>query len=211
MPNCIVVSNLANAAAVSPTILASSNCVLYRGYTNPLYVSAPGNSGISVSATGGATVAKGKLDGFAGEYIVTVPASCSASTITINVNANGKNIGHQNFKVVDVPTPLITIGGYESGSTIPKSVIKSSPSIDAVFNPDAFFPFDEVNYTVTSFAYLKEVRGVVSKCIVRGNTIPGDVLSDISKKASGSPISIIDIEVSTPSGSKKFGFTATLE
>ena len=100
---------------------------------------------------------------------------------------------------MNVPSPIITIGGYKSGDDVPKAAIKGSPRLDAVLE-GGFFPFKDVKYTVTSFTYMKEVRGVTSSQVVSGNTIPGDILSDISKKASGSSISFIGIKVSTPSG-----------
>ena len=199
------------AAEAGVTVLASASNVLYRGYTNPIYVSAPGYTSISVSATGGATVAKGKLDGYVGEYIVTVPASCSANKITVNVSAGGKNIGHQTFKVYGEPKPLITIGGYENGSRIPKSVLKENPRFEAIFDSDVFFPFENVNYNVISFSYIRTIRGVSSAVQVRGNALPQEFIDDISKMAPGTSISFIDVVVVTPSGQKTFGFTAILE
>ena len=172
---------------------------IYKGLQNPLSVAASGYNNINVSATGGATITKGKVAGYEGEYIVTVPAGSQTKEVTINVSADGKSVGHQTFKVMNVPSPIITIGGYKSGDDVPKAAIKGSPRLDAVLE-GGFFPFKDVKYTVTSFTYMKEVSGVTSSQVVSGNTIPGDILSDISKKASGSSISFIGIKVSTPSG-----------
>ena len=200
------------AVATSSTTISATACnIFYKGLQNPLSVAASGYTNINVSATGGATITKGKVAGYEGEYIVTVPAGSQTKEVTINVSADGKSVGHQTFKVMNVPSPIITIGGYKSGDDVPKAAIKGSPRLDAVLE-GGFFPFKDVKYTVTSFTYMKEVRGVTSSQVVNGNTIPGDILSDISKKASGSSISFIGIKVSSPSGPRNApGFAARLK
>ncbi len=200
------------AVATSSTTISASACnIFYRGLQNPLSVAASGYTDISVSATGGATVTKGKLAGYEGDYIVTIPAGNTTKEVTINVSSGGKSVGSQKFKVMNVPSPVIQIGGYKSGDDVPKAAFRSSPRLDAVLE-GGFFPFKDVKYSVISFTYMKEVRGVTSSQVVSGNTIPGDVLSDISKKASGSSISFIGIKVSSPSGTRNApGFAARLK
>jgi gliding motility-associated protein GldM len=200
------------AVATSSTTISATACnIFYKGLQNPLSVAASGYTNINVTATGGATITKGKVAGYEGEYIVTIPSGTQTKEVTINVSADGKSVGHQTFKVMNVPSPIITIGGYKSGDDVPKAAIKGSPRLDAVLE-GGFFPFKDVKYTVTSFTYMKEVRGVTSSQVVSGNTIPGDILSDISKKASGSSISFIGIKVSSPSGPRNApGFAARLK
>ena len=68
------------------------------------------------------------------------------------------------------------------------------------------------NTSVESFKYVKVERGISSLITVTGNTLPQDILNDISKKAPGSTTSFIDIKVSTPSGIKSApGFTIRLK
>lgn len=200
------------AVATSSTTISATACnIFYKGLQNPVSVSASGYTNINVSITGGATITKGKMAGYEGEYIVNIPASCTSKEVTVNVSAEGKNVGHQTFKVMNVPSPVIQIGGYKSGDDVPKAAIKGSPRLDAVLE-GGFFPFKDVKYAVTSFTYMKEVRGVTSSQVVSGSTIPGDILSDISKKASGSSISFIGIKVSSPSGTRNApGFAARLK
>lgn len=202
----------AYAGATSSTTISATACnIFYKGLQNPLSVSASGYTNISVTATGGASITKGKVPGYEGEYIVTIPAGTTAKEVTINVSAEGKNVGHQTFKVMNVPSPVIQIGGYKSGEDLPKASIKGSPRLDAILE-GGFFPFKDIKYTVTSFTYMMEVRGVASSKTVSGNTIPADILSDISKKASGSTISFVSIKVSSPSGPRNApGFTARLK
>lgn len=108
--------------------------------------------------------------------------------------------------ITNSPSPMLTIGGYASGSSIPKSAIKSTPRFDAYLDYGT-----SVNCTVVSFKYVYECRGITTLKEVKGNTIPEEFLSDISKKPTGSVISFVDICVNTPSGQKKLGFTAVLE
>lgn len=184
--------------------------ILYKGVQNPLAITDYGNKNIYVSANNGAIVKKGKVPGFVGDYYVTIPAALPTSEVTVSISLDGNVVAKQTFKVVDIPSPSISIGGYKSGGDIPKSAIKPGLKLEAIY--DGFFPFaDANNCTVTSFSYIKEVRGVTSSQIINGNTIPADIVADMSRKASGSAISFVDIKVSTPSGiSVVSGFTARL-
>ena len=185
--------------------------IFYRGIQNPLSVKASGYDNFNVTVSGGASITKGKLAGYDGDYIVTIPAENQTKEVVVGINVDGKSIGQQTFKVINVPTPTICIGGYKNGSDLPKSVIKSSPRLDAVLD-DGFLPFNNVKYTVTSFTYLKDVRGVTTSQVVSGNTIPGDILSDISKKASGASVAFVGINISTPSGqTQTLGYVARLK
>lgn len=196
---------------VTTMITATAGNIFYRGIQNPLSVAISGRKDYEVQATGGAVVTEGKVAGFEGNYIVTVPAECQAKEIIININADGKNICRKTFKVLNVPNPVIAIGGYKNGSDLPKSAINGSPRLDAVLE-DGFFPFKDIKYSVTSFTYLKEVRGVTSSQVISGNVIPGDIISDMSKKASGSSISFIGIKVSSPSETNTvLGYTARVK
>ena len=112
---------------------------------------------------------------------------------------------------MNVPTPVIKVGGlYNSGEDIPKSALKAGTKLEAKLE-GGFFPF-KVDYTVTSFTYMKEVRGVTSAQKVSGNTIPADIAADIAKKTSGTPVNFLEVTVSSPSGPRKTpGFAARLK
>ena len=192
-------------AQKSVAISATACNIFYRGLKNPVSVAASGFGSVAPSITAGAKIYSGKVPGYEGEYIVEVT---DGSTKEVTISAGGQS---QKFKVMNVPSPIITIGGYKSGDDIPKAAIKGSPRLDAVLE-GGFFPFKDVKYAVTSYTYMKEVRGVTSSQVVSGNAIPGDILSDISKKASGSSISFIGVKVSSPSGVRNApGFAARLK
>jgi len=196
-------------------IAAPEGNILYRGLKNPISAVTTDYKDITLSASEGASVTKGKIsknngEYYDGEYIVTIE-DLSIHEVTITISSDGKNIGNQKFKVMNTPTPVITIDHqYRNGYYIPKSAIKTNSKLDAVIE-NCYFPYD-LKYTVTSFSYITEIRGVTKKIYVEGNIIPNDILDDISKKAAGSVITFVDIEVSTPSGTiNAGGFVATLK
>ena len=108
--------------------------------------------------------------------------------------------------IINSPSPILTIGGYASGVSIPKSTIKNSPRFDAFIDYGTF-----VNCTVVSFKYVYECRGLITLREVEGNIIPEEIMSDISKKPAGSVISFVNVLVDTPSGQKTLGYTVVLE
>ncbi len=202
-------------AQTSSTVVinTTANNVLYRGIANPITIFAHNydKSQISLSVSGGAIISKGKIKGFDGEYIVTIPTNVIANDVTINVKIGSKIVGSKIFKIMNVPNPIIKIGDGKNGEDIAKATFRTSPKLDAVLE-GGLFPFNDLEYTVTSFTYVREVRGVTSSQVVSGNTIPEEVLSDISRKASGSTISFLDIKIVTPSGNEfTTGFTARLK
>lgn len=193
---------MANAQSV--LIKNSAIDVLYRGVKNPVSIVTCANDGVP-SISSGAKIYSGKVPGFEGQYVVEI-TDPEVKSVTISVG----NFSSQ-FKVLNLPTPTITIGGYRSGDEIPKSVFSNSAQIDAVIS-DVNFPFKDVEYTVTQFIYMKEEDGITSSMVITGNKIPAEILADIKKKPSGSSIAFIGIKVSTPAGQKNApGFAAKLE
>ena len=183
---------MANAQSVQ--IKGSASDVFYRGVKNPVLVVAGTNDG-APSISSGAKIYSGKVSGFEGQYVVEI-TDPDVKSVTISVG----NVSTQ-FKVLSLPVPTITIGGYRSGDEIPLSVFTNSTQIDAVID-DANFPFKDVEYTVTQFTYMKEEGGITSTQVVKENKIPADILSVIKKKSLGSAIILIGIKVSTPSGQR---------
>ena len=185
-------------------IKGSASDVFYRGVKNPVLVVAGTNDG-APSISSGAKIYSGKVSGFEGQYVVEI-TDPDVKSVTISVG----NVSTQ-FKVLSLPVPTITIGGYRVGDEIPKSVFTKSTKIDAAIG-DVNFPFKDVQYTVSSFTYMKEEGGITSSHVVTGNEIPADILADIKKKSSGSTISFIGIKVSTPAGQRNApGFAAELK
>ena len=193
---------MANAQSVQ--IKNSAVDVLYRGVKNPVSIVNCANDG-EPSISSGAKIYSGQVTGFDGQYVVEITDS-DVKSVTITVGGVSTQ-----FKVLNLPTPTITIGGYRVGDEIPKSVFTKSTKIDAVIS-DVNFPFKDVECTVAYFTYMKEEGGITSTQYVTGNEIPAEILADIKKKSSGSTIMFIGIKVSTPAGVRNAPvFTATLK
>ena len=181
-----------------------ATCILYRGIKNPVTIVASGLKGAKPTISSGAKIYSGNVSGYDGEYIIEVT---DPNVKEVTVSANGRV---QKFRVLNVPTPVITIGGYSTGEDVPKAVFKSASKIYAVPS-GGFFPY-VCNYSVLSYTYMKENRGVVTSYHVTGNDIPKEILDDISKKPSGAVISFVGIKISTPSGVRNTpGFTVKLK
>ena len=193
------------ASAQGVQIKSSASDVLYRGMKNPVSITVKGNDGVMPSVSNGAKIYSGKVAGFDGQYVVEITDS-EVKSVKISFGE-----ATSEFKVLNVPYPTISIGGYKSGDNVPMSVFSKSAQLDAVID-DANFPFKDVEYTVTQFTYMKEADGITSAQVVTGNKIPADILKDIKKKSSGDSIAFIGIKVSTPAGPKNApGFTAKLK
>ena len=193
------------AKAQGVQIKSSASDVLYRGVKNPVLVVAMGNDGVMPSISDGAKIYSGNVPGFDGQYVVEI-TDPDVKSVKISFGE-----ATSEFKVLGLPTPAITIGGYKVGDEVPVSVFSKSAQLDAVID-DANFPFKDVKYTVTQFTYMKEADGITSSHVVTGNKIPADILKDIKKKSSGDSIAFIGIKVSTPTGQRNApGYTAKLK
>jgi len=191
-------------AQKSVAISATACNVFYRGLKNPVSVAATGFGGATPSISGGAKIYSGKVPGYEGEYVVEIT---DPNTKEVTISAGGQS---QKFKVLNVPSPAIKIGGYGSGEAVPKAALRSI-TLSAQLE-GGFFPFKDVKYSVVSFTYMKEVRGVVSAQNVSGNVVPADIIQDIAKKPSGATISFINIKVSSPSGVRNApGYTISVK
>lgn len=192
------------AKAQNVQVKNSAVDVLYRGVKNPVSIVTCSNDGVP-SISSGAKIYSGNVSGFEGQYVVEV-TDPNVKSVTISVG----DVSTQ-FRVLELPVPTIKIGEYLSGGEIPKSVFTSSTQLDAVIG-DVNFPFNDVEYTVAQFTYMKEEDGITSAQVVTGNKIPAEILNDIKKKSSGSSIAFIGIKVSTPAGQRNApGFTAELK
>jgi len=186
-------------------IKSSASDVFYRGVKNPVSIVASGYEGVEPSVSSGAKIYPGNVSGYEGQYVVEITDKDVKSVRISFGKASAK------FKVLNIPYPTITVGGYKSGDDIPKSVFSSKLKLDATVG-DGDFPFKEDECMVASFVYMKEADGITSSMVVTGNEIPAEILEDIKNKPSGSPVFFIGIKVSTPLGSKSApGFKASLK
>lgn len=128
------------AVAVAPNKMN----VLYIGVDNPISVAASESSNdrvnVSISGCEGRVIRTA-----AGQYNVQV--STVTDDCSINVYVEDKLVGSSKFRVRTLPRPAAAIGGYTSGSSLTRDILKNQAGL-GVFVKDS--PF-EVNYEVTSF------------------------------------------------------------
>jgi len=195
------------------TVSASKCNVFYRGLENPVEVAVSGypKESVSVSISGGASIR-----GAAGGYIVTVPTSVTAKQVQITVSVKtpegGRTLGSAPFNVLNVPPPTIFIAGaYKDGAKVPKAAIQRSPTLTARLESD-FFPFEGISYSIVSYEFMYQVRGVTQTVQGTGSSIPANIIAEMQKMGSGSAASFTNIKVSGPSGVRQTnGITVVLQ
>jgi hypothetical protein len=195
------------------TVSATKCNVFYRGLENPVEVAVSGypKESVSVSISGGASIR-----GAGGGYIVTVPVSVTAKevliTVSVKTEEGGRTLGSAKFNVLNVPPPTIFIAGaYKDGAKVPKAAITRSPSLTAKLESD-FFPFEGISYSIVSYEFMYQVRGVTQTVQGSGSAIPGNIQAEMNKMGSGSAASFTNIKVSGPSGVRQTnGITVVLQ
>jgi gliding motility-associated protein GldM len=136
--------------------------VLYIGYSNPVFVAAGGAGAeqLSVSISGGG----GSISGGRGEYIARV--SSQTDNCIITVSANGKVLGQQSFRVRQLPDPVATVGGEQSGANVSAAAFKAQAGVGAYVKD---FPLD-LKYNVTSFSIVADTEdGDIATADCTGN------------------------------------------
>ena len=183
-------------APPSATVAPVKMMVMYEGLQNPISVSAPGftNDEIVISVEGG-TFTK---DAGEGNYLVAV--NKGAKKVKVNVIAKdeqGKKVdlGTQEFRVKQVPDPVIRIGDI-TGGKVDKEVLLSIGRVMAVMKD---FDFEGFNYTVESFT-VSTYRGSFIDKVNRGPRFSNEVIELISSAQSGQRIQFQDICVKDPRG-----------
>lgn len=195
------------------TVSATKCNVFYRGLDNPVSVAVSGYpiEAVSVSISGGASIAKTGQG-----YIVKVPTSVTAREVSITVSVRtdegGRTLGTTKFNVLNVPPPTIFIAGaYKDGATVPKAAIQRSPTLSAKLESD-FFPFEGITYSIISYEFLYQVRGVTTTIQGTGSSIPGNIITQLNAMGPGSAASFTNIKVSGPSGVRQTnGVTVKLQ
>lgn len=195
------------------TVSATKCNVFYRGLENPVEVAVSGypKESVSVSISGGASIR-----GASGGYIVTVPTSVTAKevliTVSVKTEEGGRTLGSAKFNVLNVPPPTIFIAGaYKDGAKVPRAAITRSPTLSARLESD-FFPFEGISYSIVSYEFMYQVRGVTQTVTGTGSNIPNNIQSEMNKMGTGSAASFTNIKVSGPSGVRQTnGITVVLQ
>jgi len=186
---------------VSPpmaSVAATKMNVFYKGLDNPVTVSVPGYppSQLVVSASGPITIS-----GANGNYIVK-GTNTGPAKINVSVKMeDGRTIsmGAQDFRVKQIPTPVLKWGGKRSGELVPGGLAAASPLIPEMEN----FDF-EVYSRILSFemSYTGQ-GGLLQKREVAGNQIPGDLQGKIRSMRRGDKVFFSEVVIQLPSGERR--------
>ncbi len=182
------------------TVSATQCAVLYRGLDNPLAVSVSGypRESVNVSVSGGASLRRHGND-----YMVSVPQSAPNEinvTVSVRTPEGGRTLGSQKFRVFNVPPPTIYIAGaYRDGARIPRAAITQTPRLSARLESD-FFPFDGITYSIASYEFIYQARGVAMSTTGTGSNLTGDVMTQIGRMGAGASLTFTGLQVDGPSG-----------
>ena len=183
-------------APPSATVAPTKMMVMYEELQNPISVSSPGiaNDDIIINVQGG----KYTKDRNSGDYLVEV--NRGVKLVKVNVSAkddNGKivQLGTQEFRVKQVPDPVVKIGDI-TGGKVEKEVLLSIGRVMAVMKD---FDFEGFNYTVDSYT-VSTYRGTFIDKNNKGAKFSNDVIELISNAQTGQRIQFQDICVKSPKG-----------
>ena len=180
--------------APSATISADKMNVFYIGVDNPVTISVPGvpSNDVHPNMTAGTlTPAQGP-----GKYIVRV-STIGETTINVAAQMGGKTqtMGSSKFRVKRIPDPVALVGGVKSG-LINRNVIAASHMVVAKLEN---FDFD-LNFTVTSYTFLINIKGDIIPTPVSGFNINADVIAKITHASPGTRVYFEDIKARGPDG-----------
>jgi gliding motility-associated protein GldM len=171
--------------------------VLYIGVDNPITIAASGGGDDKVAASivgGGGSIRKVG----AGKYIARV--SSVTDNCTISVSVDGKTAGASQFRVRTIPTPVATVGNFESGSNVPAGAFKAQGGVAAWIKD---FPF-ELKYQVTSFTITADNdEGDIDEAPCQGNTWSPKAQQIVRGLKSGRLVTIDNIRAMGPDGANR--------
>lgn len=175
-----------SSVVVSPTKMN----VLYRGVKNPVSISVPGVAPELVKAnmTNGSLRADSKEG--KGNYIAEVKGA-NESTVSVTAEIDGKQrkMGEFKFRVKNVPPPVATVAGTESG-LVSANRLAAAPTVIPKMKDFDF----ELYYKVTKFDLVYQVgTDLITKPVV-GSAIPQDAIGQIKRLKKGSRVYIENIK-----------------
>jgi gliding motility-associated protein GldM len=170
---------------VSPTKMN----VVYRGIANPISISSAGipQDKLDVRITNGTIEHKGA------EFLVT-PGSGRMCEISVFVDE--KNMGAQQLRVKDLPTPAPQLDGI-TGKTATKNELLASQGILAAMPRD--FDFD-LRFRITSFSVFAIIDGFAMEETSNSNTFVPKQQQIFNRLRSGQRVTFTDIKAVGPDG-----------
>lgn len=168
--------------------------VLYIGYPNQITVSASGVGAekIDVRVTGGGGRAEKTAPGK-----FTVHVSQQSDDCVVTAYADGKAIGSSVFRTRQMPDPIATVGGKQSGEYVNAATLAAQGGVGAYIQN---FPLN-LKYNVVSFdAVGTDEDGNIMTKPCQGNAFTTDARNMIRKMRSGDILTIEKIYCTGPDG-----------
>lgn len=167
--------------------------VLYIGVDNPITIAASGGGDDKVQATisggGGSLTRVGN-----GKYIAKVNSQTDDCRITVSVD--GKVVGASTFRTRNIPDPVGSVGGYNSGDNVPAGAFKAQAGVAAYIKD---FPFD-LKYTVTQYTIAADTDdGDIVEATVQGNAWNTEAQRIVRGLTPGKTVTI-DLRAAGPDG-----------
>jgi gliding motility-associated protein GldM len=171
--------------------------VLYIGVDNPVSIAASGGGDdrVAASIVGGS----GSLRKVGpGKYVARVGSVTDDCKITVSVD--GKVAGVSQFRVRTIPTPVATVGNFESGSNVPAGAFKAQGGVAAWIKD---FPF-ELKYSVSSFTISADNDdGDIDEAACTGNTWSSKAQQIVRNLKPGRLVTIDNIRAVGPDGTNR--------
>jgi gliding motility-associated protein GldM len=171
--------------------------VLYIGVDNPVSIAASGGGDDRVAATiigGGGSLRKVGP----GKYVARVGSVTDDCKISVSVD--GKVAGISQFRVRTIPTPVATVGNFESGSNVPAGAFKAQGGVAAWIKD---FPF-ELKYSVSSFTISADNDdGDIDEAACTGNTWSSKAQQIVRNLKPGRLVTIDNIRAVGPDGTNR--------
>ena len=182
------------------TISPTKMNVLYLGIPNPIKISAPGipNENLEI------TVSNGRYEKSGEEFLVypsKVDATAKNTSISVVANIRGerKSMGSMAFRVKEVPDPIATIAGKNSGNLKKEELL----SEDGIFAELKDFDFD-LKFKITQFEVsLSGAGGYVNMYKSTSNKFTTEQKTQFGKLAPGSLIYIDNIMAKGDDGTNR--------
>lgn len=179
--------------AIAPTKLN----VFYMGVDNPVAIAASGAAEDKITVTingGGGSITK------TGTGMYNVRVTQASNDCVLSVFADGKLAGTSTFRVRSLPSPSVSVGGFQSASKIAASDFQAQAGV-SVYLKD--FPFD-VLYEVVSYTFTIDTDNTIKTANCQGAAFSSTVKEIIKEEVKqGRIVTIDNILVKDPSGKER--------
>ena len=181
--------------APSLVVSATKMNAMYRGLKNPIEVSVAGvsPSALSVSCSGGTMTGSGSIR-------EVNPGSASTVKISVSSNEKGKtqSFGSKEFRVFDVPDPVVGFSTVKNGETKAQRNTINSGKIEAKLDN---FLFD-VSFEIVSFDISTVRNGSLRIATVKGGNgaLNSEAKEIIKSVAKGNKLFIDAVKAKGPDG-----------